>query len=137
MKQDESFAQTIRRAAEIPDDDGTGGANIPIPQLFSQFPIPPGEPVIDNVKDPANRIQGIPAYKFTARFERFVMGQTVSGRDQQGNYLYEDRDDSLAYERLMNAILSGEAIIRWEEKKTLSDGTMVISVSYLKPKKTK
>lgn len=135
MKQEESIAATVKRASEIPDDDGQGGANVTIPQLFAQYPIPQGEPVISDLPAPdARSIQGIPQWNFRAHFKRFVMGQTVTGRDGDGNYIYEERDDSVDYENLMNSILEGEAIIRWEERKTLTDGTMVISVSYLTPK---
>ena len=45
----ESFAQTIDRHRELPDDTGKG-ANADLPQLFtSDFPIPAGESVVENL----------------------------------------------------------------------------------------
>lgn len=131
----ESIAAVVRRASEFPDDDGKGGARVTIPALFPDFPIPKGEKVIDD--EPAGgqeRVQGVPAYNFRAHFERFVMGQQLIGRTAEGAFEYEEKDDSPKYEELMNRILDGDAILRWEERKTLNDGTMVISVSYFTPK---
>jgi len=131
----ESIASVVRRASEFPDDTGKGGANVTIPSLFPEFPIPRGEKVIDN-EPPAGqeRVQGVPAYNFHAHFERFVMGQQLIGRSADGEFQYEEKDDSPGYEALMNKILDGDALLRWEERKTLNDGTMVISVSYFTPK---
>lgn len=132
----ESFAETIKRASETPDDTGFG-ANVDIPSLFSQFPVPTGENIIDNVPSLNKNIQGVPRYNFNAHFKRFIMGQIEVGRDEKGFPMYEERDDTELYERLMNDILSGEAILRWEERTTLRDGTVIISASYLTPKSRK
>lgn len=131
----ESIAAVVRRASEFPDDDGKGGARVTIPSLFPDFPIPRGEKVITD-EPPAgqDRVQGVPAYNFRAHFERFVMGQQLVGKTADGAFEYEEKDDSPKYETLMNRILDGDAIMRWEERKTLNDGTMVISVSYFTPK---
>lgn len=133
----ESIAAVVQRASEVPDDTGLG-ANADIPQLFTQFPIPAGEPVIDNLADPSKKsIQGVPKYNFSAHFRRFIMGQVEVGHDEKGRPEYVERDDSAHYEQLMNDILDGEAVMRWEERSTLRDGTIVISVSYLTPKPKK
>ncbi|MGD9209299.1 MAG: hypothetical protein PVI90_00915 [Desulfobacteraceae bacterium] len=132
----ESIANTIRRASEIPDDTGMG-ANVGIPSLFTQFPIPNGEKIIDNTPSPNKGIQGVPHYNFLAHFKRFVIGQIEIGRDENGFPLYENKDDTENYEQLMNDILSGESILRWEERTTLRDGTIIISASYLTPKSKK
>lgn len=133
----ESIAATVKRASEIPDDTGLG-ANADVPQLFAQFPVPQGEPIIDNLADPSKKnIQGVPKYNFLAHFKRFIMGQVEVGHDERGRPEYVERDDSVHYEQLMNDVLDGEAIMRWEERTTLRDGTIVISVSYLTPKKKK
>jgi hypothetical protein len=137
----ESFAKSIDRARELPDDPG-GGANVDLPRLFQDFPIPGNEAVIDNVPLPAGKRQAqsgsllnLPNYKFTAHFKRFVMGSTSTDVDMNGNVEYAERDDSAAYEDLLNKMLKGQAIPRWEEKVTLKDGTLIISVCYLIPEK--
>jgi hypothetical protein len=133
----ESIATTVKRASEIPDDTGLG-ANADVPQLFAQFPIPQGEDVIDNLAAPDGKnIRGIPRYNFRAHFKRFIMGQVEVGHDERGRPEFVERDDSTHYEQLMNEVLDGDAIMRWEERTTLRDGTIVISVSYLTPKPKK
>ncbi len=133
----ESIATTVKRASEIPDDTGLG-ANAGVPQLFTQFPIPPGEKIIEEIPDPSYRgIQGVPKYNFRAHFRRFIMGQVEIGHDEKGRPEYVERDDSAHYEQLMNDILEGGAILRWEERTTLRDGTVVVSASYLTPKPKK
>jgi len=134
----ESVADTVKRAQEFPDDTGLG-ASADVPQLFAQFPIPSGEKVIDNVPEASGKnVAGVPRYNFRAHFKRFIMGQVEVGHDERGRPEFVERDDSGQYEMLMNDILDGGAILRWEEKTTLRDGTMVIACSYLtpKPKKT-
>lgn len=135
MKGEESIAQVVKRASEFPDDDGKGGANVTLPQLFpNTFPIPAGEKVINDEPTPgAAKPEGVPQYNLRAHFERFIMGQQIVGGSKEEGFEYEDRDDSTAYEELMNRILAGEAMLRWEERKTLNDGTMVIAVSYFTP----
>lgn len=133
----ESIAQVVKRASEIPDDTGLG-ANADVPQLFASFPVPQGEEIIDNVGAPDGKnVKGVPQYNFCAHFKRFVMGQVEVGHDERGRSEFVERDDSAHYEQLMNDILDGEALLRWEERTTLRDGTMVIAVSYLTPKPKK
>lgn len=133
----ESIATTVKRASEIPNDTGLG-ANADVPQLFAQFPVPPGEKIIEEIPDPSRRgIQGIPKYNFRAHFQRFIIGQVEIGRDERGTPEFMERDDSAHYEQLMNDVLDGDAILRWEERTTLRDGTIVISASYLTPKPKK
>lgn len=135
----ESVADVIKRAREMPDDDMGGGANVPVPSLFGDFPIPSGEPVVDDEPHPDDprRIRGIPRYNFEAHLERFVVGKLVFEMGDQVEV--QEIDDSADYEALLNRILKGEAILRWEEKQTLKDGTFVITVCYLtvkeRPKK--
>lgn len=134
--QEESIASVVKRASEFPDDTGKGGANVTLPQLFPdvQYPIPPGEKIINDEPPPGmSRPEGVPQYNLRAHFQRFIMGQQIVGGSKEEGYQYEERDDSVAYEELMNRILAGEAMLRWEERKTLNDGTMVISVSYFTP----
>jgi hypothetical protein len=130
-KQDrESLADTVKRAQEIPDDQG-GGANVDIPSLFGHFPIPTGEPVVDNEPHPQDprRISGVPKYNFEAHLERFVLGKLFM---EMGDHVeVQEQDDSAEYEKLINRALMGEAILRWEEKQTLKDGTFVVTVCYL------
>jgi len=133
--QEESIASVVKRASEFPDDNGKGGANVTIPQLFpTQYPIPQGEKIITDEPPPGeSRPEGVPQYNLRAHFERFIMGQQMVGGSKDAGFEYEDRDDSADYEALMNRILDGSAMLRWEERKTLNDGTMVIAVSYFTP----
>ena len=128
----ESFAQNVNRASEIPDDRN-GGANVSLPHLFGEFPIPDGERVVSDVKSP-NAIRGVPQYNFTAHFRRFIMGQIEVARED-GAVEYAEHDDSAAYEALLNDMLQGNAVLRFEERQTLKDGTFVVSICYLTPKK--
>jgi len=136
MKQAESFASIVNRAAEVPEDTGQGGASVELPRLFGNFPIPAGEEVVTDEKQPG-AISGLPAYNFTAHFKRFIMGQIQIGFTHEGGAEYAEQDDSAAYEALLNDVLEGKAIIRFEEKQTLKDGTFVISVCYFITKKKK
>lgn len=132
----ESFSDTVKRAREIPDDMG-GGANVAVPSLFGQFPIPHGEPIVDNLPHPdaRTRIRGVPQYNFEAHLERFIVGKLFM---EMGDHVeVQEQDDSAEYEKLLNRALLGEAIIRWEEKQTLKDGTFVITVCYLTAKPSK
>ena len=134
----ESIAATLKRASEERDD--TGGASSPLPQLFSPFPIPPGDEVVDNVPQPnadGRQIPGVPAYDMHSHLRRFIIGQQQIGVDQRGQPEYEERDDSAEYENLINDILGGKGALRWEEKQHLRDGTLVISVCYFTVKEKK
>jgi len=138
-KQDrESLADTVKRAREMPDDSGEG-ANVAVPSLFGDFPIPEGEPVVDNLPHPGTKsaLSGVPKYNLEAHLERFVVGKLIIEIGDEVEV--QEMNDSAAYEQLLNRALRGEAILRWEEKQTLKDGTFVITVCYLtvkeRPKK--
>lgn len=138
MKGEESIADTVERASKMPTDE-LGGASVFLPPIFSTYPIPNGEKIINDEPEPGainKGIQGVPRYNFTARIKRFVLGALRTGTDDHGNPIYEEHDDSMDYEALMNSMLDGSAIIRWEDRRTLNDGAMIIVVSYLVPKKT-
>jgi len=118
----ESIASTITRASELPDD--TGGASPILPNLFgSNFPIPPGDEIVENIPQTQRhdeQIPGVPKFHLEAHVCRFVIG--------------EDTDDSAAYEKLLNEMLTGKSIPRWEEKATLRDGTFIVTVCYFTKK---
>ena len=140
----ESFATSIDRHRELPDDTGKG-ANADLPQLFgADFPIPQGESIIDNLPQAMGKGRGgsasilnFPEYNFTAHFKRFFMGSTAAAPDEMGNVEYSECDDSADYEDLLNRMLTGKAIPRWEERTVLKDGTMIISVCYMEPHRKK
>jgi hypothetical protein len=138
----ESFARSIDRHRELPDDTGQG-ANADLPQLFGRdFPIPTGESVIDNLPQARGRSGGtslfnFPDYNFTAHLKRFYMSSTAATPDEMGNVEYSECDDSAAYEDLLNRMLTGKAIPRWEDRTVLKDGTMIITVCYMQPHKKK
>lgn len=138
-KDNESFADAIDRAQRIPNPKGHG-ANHDLPNLFTGFPTPEGESVVDNEPAPAQRgkdandiIKGIPRYRLKAHLKRFIVGTLVTqvGVGKSAEYITEDRDDSAEYEALMDRMLSGEAVPRFEERSILKDGTLVIIVGYL------
>jgi hypothetical protein len=131
----DSIASSINRAAEFPDD--TGGASSPLPGLFTGFPIPDGERIVTDTppRQPQGQtedlIPGVPRYdKLQTHLRRFIIGQRMIGDDDRGRPSYVDQDDSQAYEALMNDILHAKAMLRWEEKQHLRDGTLVVSVCY-------
>lgn len=137
--QNESFAETIRRAQDIPDDTGKG-ANVLLSDMFaSKMRTPPGEPVIKNVPAPAgpDSLAGIPEYNLKPHLKQFRVGRVLDGFDDHGVPQYEDVDESQDYEKLLQTVLDGDAILRWEEKKTLKDGAFVITVCYLTKKTVK
>jgi hypothetical protein len=142
---DKSFADAIEQAQRTPNSTGFG-ANQDLPNLFTSFPIPPGEALIDNLppsfkQNESNTfIKGIPRYRLKARIQRFIIGTIVIqvGRGKDAEYITEDHDDAEAYETLMNTMLEGKSILRFEERRVLNEGTVIIVVSYLEvlPKKT-
>jgi len=136
-RESESIAKTVQRHSELPVDSGTG-ANADLPKLFG-FPIPEGEKVVDDVPLPheAGRIRGIPKYNFKAHYKRFVMGYVEIGRDERGQPIMAMNDDSPEYEALLDEFLEGKAMLRWEDRNTLKDGTVVVSVCYMTPKPKK
>lgn len=128
----ESVAATIGRATELPHDTGEG-ANHVLPQLFGSFPIPDGEEIVEDTRHPhaPDKLGGVPAYNLQSHLRRFIVGTTYtegSGRGDPGEAI--EHDDSAEYEALLNDTLLGKAILRWEEKSTLKDGTFVITVCY-------
>lgn len=138
-KDSESFADAIDRAQRIPNPRGHG-ANQDLPNLFTGFPTPEGETVVDNEPLPKTRgkdandiIKGIPRYRLKAHLKRFIIGTIVTrvGEGKNVEYITEERDDSAEYEALMDKMLSGEAVPRFEERNILKDGALVIVVSYL------
>jgi len=132
----DSFADTISRASQLPED--MGGASLTLPEtLFTQFPIPENEQIVSNVPSPNARggLSSVPKYNFTAHFKRFVMGYVTTGDGESLNIV--EQDDTVEYENLLNEMLNGAALLRWEDRNTLKDGTQVIAVCYLRPKKQK
>jgi hypothetical protein len=137
-KDSESFADVIDRAQRTPNAK-SHGANQDLPNLFTGFPTPEGETVVDNVP-PSNKgqdknaiIKGIPRYRLKAHIKRFIIGTLVTqvGAGPKAEYVTEERNDSTEYEALMDDMLSGKAVPRFEERNILKDGTLVIVVSYL------
>ena len=137
-KDSDSFADAIDRAQRIPNARNQG-ANQDLPNLFTGFPTPEGETLVDNVppatqgKNSSNVLKGIPRYRLKAHIKRFIIGTLVTqvGVGRAAEYVTEDRDDSQEYEALMDSMLLGTAIPRFEERNILKDGTLVIVVSYL------
>jgi hypothetical protein len=131
----DSIAGTVNRATEMPDD--TGGASASLPSLFSGFPVPEGERIVNDLppRQPQGQVDdlipGLPQYdKLETHLRRFIIGQRMIGGDDRGKPEYVEQDDSQAYEALMDDILHAKAMLRWEEKQHLRDGTLVISVCY-------
>lgn len=134
---DESFADVLNKAAEIPDA-ADHGASVDIPQgLFGKFPIPHGEPLIENEPPPQredpNRLYNLPKYNLKAHIKRFIIGDLVLGNPNNPADVIS-QDDSVLYEELMNQILAGEAVLRWEERKVLNTGAVIITISYFSKK---
>lgn len=125
-----SFAAAINAAAQLPDDSGEG-AGVELPTMF-QFPIPNGEPVIDNEPAPdPRRIGGMPKYKLRAHFGRFVIGPVVTDGYRDGEPTIDDRDDTAAYEEIQNMCLEGRAILCWEKPNFLKDGAVIIAMKWM------
>lgn len=135
-KENETFAELVNRARQFPEDTGKG-ANSELPPGLLGSLVPPGEPLVngDDLRhgpkrgDP-NHAQGVPNYNLAAHVKRFVIGVLPAEKfGDEG----DDCDDSIAYESLMNDMLQGRAIPRWEEKNILRNGTLVIIVSWMTP----
>ena len=127
-KGDGTFADVINDASARPDDLGEGASH-ELPSMFKPFPIPEGDHV-ENIPDP-NKIQGIPAYKYTARFKRFLMGPISKGRDDKGMPIIEEHDDSIAYQAVLDEVLAGHAVLRWEDKKFTNEGGFIVAMTWL------
>lgn len=139
----ESFADAITRASQRPREF-SAEAGMDLPQLLGNFPIPQGEKILDDTGEPNNAkftgnsvrgpFEGITKFKMQAHFKRFMMGQHACGVDENHNVIFEPIDQSADYEAVLNEMLEGKAIARWEERSILKDGTVVISMSYFTPK---
>ena len=149
-----SFAGLLNAAGELPENQGQG-ANVDLPSgamALGGFPIPADEPVVNDLAPPDSLadkgkkgIQGLPEYILTAHMERFVMGTVWEKQEQSeeagGGYknVPVERDDSAEYERIINMMLTGEAVRSWEERNVLKDGTVIVALCYLikkdKPRK--
>jgi len=136
----ESVAATLGRAKELPDDTGLG-ANTALPSLFGAFPVPDGDNVVTDLPHPEDprKLKNVPAYNLQAHLKRFIVGSIYiegdGGRNGPGGEVVE-HDDSAEYEALLNEMLTGKSVLRWEEKSTLKDGTFVITACYFTVKDT-
>ena len=137
----DSFADAISRAGQRPENFSSGGG-IDLPQLLGNFPVPSGEKIIDDTGDPNNTraagdrgpFEGITKFKMQAHFKRFMVGQQACGVDENHNVIFEPIDESEQYVEVLNQMLEGKAIARWEERSILKDGTVVIVMSYFTPR---
>lgn len=80
-------------------------------------PLPRGDRYESKVIEPKPQ----PKYEYTARIQRFVIGIA--------------QDDSADYETVINQALSGEIIVRYEERTFSKEGDVIIVLSWMVPKK--
>jgi hypothetical protein len=111
----EKFPDILESAQKLPDIETD-----PVRSPFDR-PLPRGDKYEDIKVVEGKRP---PKYEFTAHIRRFVIGS--------------QDDQSVEYEALINRALSGDVIVRFEERTFTKEGDVVMIVSWLEPiKKTK
>lgn len=85
-------------------------------------------------QDAQGKVPGAKQYNFTYRCARLIIGKVEVGFDK-GTAEYEDQDDSDRLKEIMDMQLSGEAIISKKTETFLKDGTVVIWLEWMEPKK--
>jgi len=107
------FAELIEQAQRVPLEGNSG-----LPDLSNPFqtPLPPGHRVVDSRADPS-KVPGAVAYEYTTHIRCFNLPR-----------------DCAEYEDVINEILSGNGVLRFEDKTWTKEGDFVIAVCWLKPK---
>jgi len=121
------FAKALEAAQQLPDlDDVEGGR---IPDMFAT-----ATGVSRTSASNPNAVAGAATLPFTYNCERLVVGKVTMGYCN-GNEEFEEQDDSDRLAAIMNMNLRGEAVISNKTETFLKDGTVVIWLEWLTPKK--
>jgi len=123
------FLKSIENAHRAPDtsrdDDST------IPNIFShQRTKQLASKVIEGVD---GQIPGVTQYDFTFHCARLIMGKTQIDF-QNGQAIYEDKDDGERLKEIMDQSLAGKSVINKKETTFLKDGTVVLWIEWLERK---
>lgn len=112
------FTKAIREAQAVPP----GAETAPLDPFA---PAAPKEAVARPATSSA-AIPGTQAYALTFYSKRFYVGRELVEIDESGAKVFGDRDESAAYEAVMNQILTGEAVIVNRSQTIIGDGSVVI-----------
>jgi len=121
------FFKSIENAHKIPEIPSSDN---PIPDIFAS---PELRKLVDAVPHGTeDAIPGIAKYDFTFHSARLVMGREQTDY-QNGQAIYEEKDDALRLKEIMDMSLCGKAIINKRLESFLKDGTVVIWIEWLEP----
>jgi len=112
------FTKAIREAQANPP----GTETLPLDPFA---PVSPKEAIARPATGPA-AIPGAQAYALTFYSKRFYVGRELTEIDGTGAKVFGDRDESAAYEEVMNLILNGEAVVMNRTQTIIGDGSVVI-----------
>ena len=107
------FAELIEQAQQAPRPGEASIADLSNP---FQVPLPPDHRVVDARADPS-KVPGAVAYDYKAHIKCFNLPT-----------------DCQEYADVIDQILSGEGILRYEDKTWTKDGDFVIAICWLTPK---
>lgn len=131
MTIDDDFLKTIQSSQELPDlpsdiDDR-------IPDILSGFGN--AQPLISKITDPTGaQVPGAKQFEFTFHCARLVIGKQSEGYDQ-GKELFTEVDESAQLKEIMDMHLRGRALIHCKKETFLKDGTVVVWIEWMEPKK--
>lgn len=106
-----SFAEIIEQAQKTPVNAGPLGTDVSSP---FPLPLPDDHRVVDMDKDDPAKAPGVPVYDYTAHVKCFNLPQDIE-----------------KYETVLNEILNGHAILRFEDRHFTKEGDCVVVVNYL------
>ncbi len=108
----ESFPEILEEANRLPESN--------IYEILSPFsnPLPKGEKLVSLEQDYVEAKKA-PKYNYKAHLRRYVIS--------------DDETQITAYEGIINQALSGDIIIRFEERSITKDGDVIILLSWLEP----
>lgn len=101
----------IESAQRLPEPGAGAGLDISSP--FARR-LPAHHKVVDDEPGP---LKGVPTYEFKANVKFFTIP-----------------DDAEKYEAILDLVLSGAAILRYEDKTYSKDGDFLVTICYLTPK---
>jgi hypothetical protein len=124
------FTKALSDAQELPEPP-EGASHIP--DLLAGNP-GQNRPVRQIGTDETGKIAGAKEFNFEFFCARLTMGHAVIDH-QNGHEVTEERDDSERLTVIMNKELRGEAVVVKRDNTFLKDGTVIVWIEWMEPKK--
>ncbi len=127
---DEDFTKALQSSQAMPElpDELTGA----VPDIFAGAAAP--TLVTKYEPDVEGKVPGGKEYHFDYNCTRLMIGQIQTGFSK-GTAEYTKMDDSERLKEIMDMHLRGEAIVHNKQETFLKDGTVVIWLEWLLPRK--